>query len=476
MIVTRGGARRIDGVHVHRSRSLTRRDVRWRDGIPVTSPARTLLDLATVLPERALRRAARQAQALKLVTIRELREITERCNGHHGAAKLRAVVADGPAPTRSPLEDVLLDLLDGAGIQRPEINAPLRLGGETIIPDFLWRDRRLAIEADSVTWHDHKLTRENDARKQAILEAHGWRVLRITHDQAQAPPAADARADPRRARRRGRRADAQALPLGSRACEHMFVPREATILHADLDAFFASVEQRDDPGLRARPVIVGGGVVLAASYEARAFGVRSAMGGARRGGCARRRSSCRPRFAAYVEASKAVKAIFDETAPIVECVSIDEAFLDVRGLQADLRHAGARSRRGCARTVREQVGLPLTRRHRDDEAAREGRQRRGEARRPAARRPRRGARVPAPAAGRAAVGRRRGDRPQAARPRHRAPSATSRAPARPRSSRSSGARRGATCTTPRSTATCGRCAPAGGGARSARSARSGATR
>ncbi len=188
VIVTRGGARRIDGVRVHRSRSLTRRDVRWRDGIPVTSPARTLLDLATVLPERALRRAARQAQALKLVTIRELREITERCNGHRGAAKLRAVVADGPAPTRSPLEDVLLDLLDDAELPRPEINAPLRIGGETIIPDALWRGRRLAIEADSVTWHDHKLTRENDARKQAILEADGWRVLRITHEQAKRHP------------------------------------------------------------------------------------------------------------------------------------------------------------------------------------------------------------------------------------------------------------------------------------------------
>ena len=188
VVVTRGATRRLDGVHVHRSRSLTRRDVRWRNGIPVTSVARTLLDLATVLSARELRRAARQAQALRLVTIRELIEIAERCNGHHGAAKLRAVVADGPAPTRSPLEDILLDLLDRAGIARPEVNAPLRLRGETNIPDLLWRDRRLAIEADSVTWHDHKLTRENDARKQAILEAEGWRVLRITRVQAKRHP------------------------------------------------------------------------------------------------------------------------------------------------------------------------------------------------------------------------------------------------------------------------------------------------
>jgi hypothetical protein len=188
VIVTRGGARRIDGVKVHRSRSLTRRDCRLRNGIWVTSPARTLLDLATVLSERALRRAARQAQALKLVTVGEMLEIAERCKGHHGATKLRAIVADGPAPTRSPLEDDLLDLLDGAGIERPEVNAPLRLAGETIIPDLLWRDRLLAIEADSVTWHDHKLTRENDAHKQALLEAHGWRVLRVTREQVRGHP------------------------------------------------------------------------------------------------------------------------------------------------------------------------------------------------------------------------------------------------------------------------------------------------
>jgi len=187
-VITRGGPRRIDGVRVIRSRSLDRRDVWWRRGIPVTSPARTLLDLAAVMPERALRRAARQAQALRLVTIPEILEIADRCKGHRGAAKLRAVVTDGPAPTRSPLEDRLLDLLDGAGVPRPEINVPLRLGGRTIIPDLLWREQRLAVEADSVTWHDPKLTRDNDADKQAILEAHGFRVVRVTHDQMRRSP------------------------------------------------------------------------------------------------------------------------------------------------------------------------------------------------------------------------------------------------------------------------------------------------
>ncbi|MEA2182411.1 MAG: polymerase, partial [Solirubrobacteraceae bacterium] len=111
----------------------------------------------------------------------------------------------------------------------------------------------------------------------------------------------------------------------------MFVHR-ADVLHADLDAFYASVEQRDDPRLRGHPVIVGPGVVLAASYEARAFGVRSAMGGAKARRLCPQAVVVSPRWSAYVEASRAVFAVFDRTAPVVEGLSIDEAFLDVSGL------------------------------------------------------------------------------------------------------------------------------------------------
>jgi DNA polymerase-4 len=139
----------------------------------------------------------------------------------------------------------------------------------------------------------------------------------------------------------------------------MFVPTAATILHADLDSFYASVEQRDDPRLRGRPVIVGGGVVLAASYEAKAHGVRTAMGG----GLARRLCPgaivVPPRFRAYTDASRAVFAVFRETAPIVEGLSIDEAFLDVRGLgriSGSPVEIAARLRA----MVREQIGLPIT--------------------------------------------------------------------------------------------------------------------
>ena len=116
-------------------------------------------------------------------------------------------------------------------------------------------------------------------------------------------------------------------------CEHMFVRREATIMHADADAFFASVEQRDDPRLRGRPVIVGGGVVLAASYEAKAYGVRTAMGGARARRLCPHAVVVPPRMSAYTEASKALYRVFEDVAPVVEGLSIDEAFLDVRGME-----------------------------------------------------------------------------------------------------------------------------------------------
>jgi DNA polymerase-4 len=107
---------------------------------------------------------------------------------------------------------------------------------------------------------------------------------------------------------------------------------KATILHADLDAFYASVEQRDDPKLRGRPVIVGGGVVLAASYEAKRCGVRTAMGGYQALQLCPEAIVVPPRMSAYSEASKAVFEVFEHTTPIVEGLSIDEAFLDVSGL------------------------------------------------------------------------------------------------------------------------------------------------
>jgi DNA polymerase IV len=139
----------------------------------------------------------------------------------------------------------------------------------------------------------------------------------------------------------------------------MFVWNEATILHADADAFFASVEQRDDPRLRGRPVIVGEGVVLAASYEAKARGVCTAMGGARARRLCPDAIVVPPRMSAYSEASKALYRVFEDATPLVEGLSIDEAFLDVRGMR---RIAGTPSEiaERLRRDVHERVGIPVT--------------------------------------------------------------------------------------------------------------------
>jgi DNA polymerase-4 len=134
---------------------------------------------------------------------------------------------------------------------------------------------------------------------------------------------------------------------------------EATILHADVDSFYASVEQRDDPRLRGRPVIVGVGVVLAASYEAKAHGVRTAMGGAVARRLCPHAVIVEPRMSAYAEASKAIYRVFEDTAPRVEGLSIDEAFLDVRGVRR-LSGAPAEIAVQLRRDVRERVGLPIT--------------------------------------------------------------------------------------------------------------------
>jgi len=133
----------------------------------------------------------------------------------------------------------------------------------------------------------------------------------------------------------------------------------ASILHADLDAFFASVEQRDDPRLRGRPVIVGGGVVLAASYEAKAFGIRTAMGGARARRLCPHAVVVPPRMSEYSEASKAVFRVFEDAAPVVEGLSIDEAFLDVRGMERSVGTPVEIAVR-LRRDVRDRVGLPIT--------------------------------------------------------------------------------------------------------------------
>lgn len=179
-----GSTRHHAGLRIHRARALHERDVFRNRVIPITTPARTLLDLADVLSDKALRRAVRQAQAMNLTSVPAIADVLTRANGRRGAQRLAALIADGPAPTRSELEDLVLGVVLGAGLKRPEINR--RLG--RVYPDLRWPEQRLTVECDSATWHDGKLASEDDALRQARLEASGERVLRVTWEQAVKQP------------------------------------------------------------------------------------------------------------------------------------------------------------------------------------------------------------------------------------------------------------------------------------------------
>jgi very-short-patch-repair endonuclease len=171
------------GIRIHRSSMLEVQDTTRHRGIPVTTPARTLIDLAATFNYRALRRTVREAQR-NLVTIRQILETLDRLGPRPGIGNLRKILATGHAPTRSELEDAVLDLLLKGGLEHPDVNKPLYIDGRKLIPDFRWPEKHLIIEADGAEWHDDRLTREDDAEKQALLEAHGERVIRITWAQA----------------------------------------------------------------------------------------------------------------------------------------------------------------------------------------------------------------------------------------------------------------------------------------------------
>jgi very-short-patch-repair endonuclease len=177
---------RING---HRTSYLPREHVTTVRGIPVTTAERTLLDLAGVLPERRLRRAVRKAQFLQLTTVGSLVAVLHGPGPVRGRKKLARILGTEAAPTQSVLEDAVLDLILRGGFAHPSVNAALYLAGRRIVPDFLWPEQRLVIEADG-PHHDDPLERAADRERQAILEAHGYRVIRVTWEQAIAHPAA----------------------------------------------------------------------------------------------------------------------------------------------------------------------------------------------------------------------------------------------------------------------------------------------
>lgn len=182
--VISGGTRARPGIKVHRTARIAARDHRRHRGVPVTSPARTLLDLASVLDDNALRSAVRRAQGMRLVNVREICDVLARLGPRRGSRRLAMVIATAPAPTRTVLEDVVLDVLLAGGLAHPDVNRPIVVAGRRVVPDFRWADQRLIVEADSAAWHDQKVAREEDAERQAWLEAHGERVVRVTWQQA----------------------------------------------------------------------------------------------------------------------------------------------------------------------------------------------------------------------------------------------------------------------------------------------------
>jgi hypothetical protein len=186
--VLRSGIARRPGIRVHCSAVLERRDVMRHEGIPVTSPPRTLIDLAAVVNEKMVRTAVRRALGLRRISIRQLVAAKRRLGPRRGSATLDRVLMSA-APTRTELEDVVLDLIVDAGFARPDVNKPLLLADRRVIPGFRWPDQRVVVEADGGAWHDNPIARQDDAERQALLEAHGERVVRVGWGEAVAKPA-----------------------------------------------------------------------------------------------------------------------------------------------------------------------------------------------------------------------------------------------------------------------------------------------
>ncbi|CAN5558554.1 hypothetical protein BH20ACT18_BH20ACT18_05880 [soil metagenome] len=180
--------RRHRGVRVHRTRTLTRRDVTVHYGIPVTTVARTLLDLAGVLDEKALARAVNEAQLKCRLRLEDLAALIARSPGRT-TSRLRTFVDRDEAPTRSAFEDAFLSFVDRYGLPRPLVNEDVA-GYEV---DALWPEHKLVVELDSRAYHDSEQPFERDRNKDADLLTAGYSVLRVTWRRLEDAPALEAR-------------------------------------------------------------------------------------------------------------------------------------------------------------------------------------------------------------------------------------------------------------------------------------------
>jgi very-short-patch-repair endonuclease len=182
--VVGNGGNRHRGIKVHRTSALLPEDRARCQRVPVTAPARTLIDLAALIDGPPLRGAVRRAQGLKRVNLRQLNAALGRLAPRRGSRRLALIISSGPAPTETELEDMVLDLLLDGGFEHPDVNRTLSINGRRIRPDFRWPDQRLIVEADGAAWHDDPLARAADAERQALLEAAGERLIRVSWTQA----------------------------------------------------------------------------------------------------------------------------------------------------------------------------------------------------------------------------------------------------------------------------------------------------
>jgi very-short-patch-repair endonuclease len=171
------------GIRLHITRSLPAPDVTRHYGIPVTTPACTVLDVAQGLSERKLRRLVHEGEVQRLVSNGDLREQLHRSPGRRGGPRLLAIVDEGPVRTRSEFEEVTYDLLRRNGFPRPRTNTPLPGLPSWLEVDFHFPGTSLVIEADGEQFHGTRWRRRTDARKQAMIEAAGFRVIRLTWEQ-----------------------------------------------------------------------------------------------------------------------------------------------------------------------------------------------------------------------------------------------------------------------------------------------------
>jgi hypothetical protein len=191
----------VPGIRLHTSRSLDEKDTTSHERIPITTIARTLLDLAATVPESRLERALAQAERLQLYDHRAITNVIERNNGHRGKGALARATAQEPKLTRSELEAMFLALVRRAGLPEPDANSSLDAPDHPgLEPDFYWPAHRLVVETDGWETHKTKAAFKSDRRKDAALTSAGYRVMRFTYeDVVYEPDTVVARLRPRSA-------------------------------------------------------------------------------------------------------------------------------------------------------------------------------------------------------------------------------------------------------------------------------------